>query len=223
MEIKESVYWVLTWLVNITVFVLHNTVILIQLANEKYPQITSTVFAILASYLIYKLTIKIIKIWIEFVIRLVKLTLFFIFVLLCFCVYLRGFQRVFEQDVPLVYKSFNQENLQGLKLLYLLLPAINLVNYKNEDGKEKVEFKSNYLNVDVDQEYIDYYKRKVMPESDDEDDYDGKKGGKSFIEEKLEDLNDYINGREEEVHNYLSDHGIDLNNLGGGFFERMNI
>lgn len=222
MEIKELVYWVLTWLVNITVFVLHNAVVLIQLVHEQYPQITSTVFTILASYIAYKLTIKLIKIWIRFVIQLVKLTLFFIFVLLCFGVYLRGFQRVFEQDVPLVYKSFNQENMQSLKLLYLLLPGMNLFSNKSQDGKGKVDFKSN-LNVDVDQEYIDYFKRKVMPESDDDDDYDGKKGGKSFIEEKMEDLNDYINGHEEEVHNYLSEHGIDLNNLGGGFFERMNI
>lgn len=222
MEIKELVYWVLTRLVNITVFVLHNVVVLIQLVHERYPQITSTVFTILASYIVYKLTIKMIKIWIRFVIQLVKLTLFFIFVLLCSCVYLRGFQRVFEQDVPLVYKSFNQENIQSLKLLYLLLPEMNLLSNKNQDGKGKVDFKSN-LNVDVDQEYIDYYKRKMMPESDDDDDYDGKKGGKSFIEEKMEDLNDYINGHEAEVHNYLSEHGIDLNNLGGGFFERMNI
>lgn len=223
MEAKETVYQVLRWLVNILVFVLHNVVVLTQLAYNTYPQITSTVFTIIASYFIYKLTIKIIKIWIGFVIRLIKLTLFFFFVVLCFVVYLRGFQRFFERDVPIIYNSFNQENLETLKFFYLL-PRL-MINVGDLDGKKKVEFESdgNYMNIEVDQKYIDYFKRKVSPDSDDDDYYDDEDHLKNFFEEKLENINDYIHGYEEDVNDYLSDHGIDINNFAAGIRQNFNL
>lgn len=83
------------------VLALRYILIAVEYALNAYPEISTYAILLVAIYVAYKLFVRLVRLWINFVIGLIRITLFFLLVCLIAVIYVRG-SKFFSQDLSLV-------------------------------------------------------------------------------------------------------------------------
>lgn len=75
-------------------------------AHTNFPETTNLVLLLLATYVAYRIIKRVIRMWLNFVLSMIRtgFTILFIFVL--FAIYVRGFHRFFTKDIYFIGNMF---------------------------------------------------------------------------------------------------------------------
>ncbi|ODV68962.1 hypothetical protein HYPBUDRAFT_104660 [Hyphopichia burtonii NRRL Y-1933] len=194
MEVKEIIVRVLSVLVSVFVVVLNNTATLVGYCNANYPQVTQIVIGLVAIYLMIKLCMKAFRLWVRLMIQTLKFVMVVSFIGLCFIVYLRGFNRFIDQDIPFITNILKDPQSFKLNFSYSnWFAGFEYGGYIN-DFLQDSTFK-----VEIDHDYIDYLKDQKEKLLDED-----------FIQDTYENFNDYVKSYNIEY---------DVNEIGNHIYE----
>ncbi|KAK6461234.1 hypothetical protein DFJ63DRAFT_337134 [Scheffersomyces coipomensis] len=128
--------------VTIFVFLLRNSIILFKYGYTNYPEVTAVIILLVAVYIVYKLLSRIVRFWINLFITAVKIILVIMIIAVAFTIYLRGFQRLINHDLPLL-AEFLSHNIHHL----FTTDNNNLNNsFKNNSSSSSSTIASSFFN-----------------------------------------------------------------------------
>lgn len=179
MEFKDIFIQIGTIIVFLLEFFFRNSITLIVHAHKTYPDITNVIFFIIGLYIIYKILVKTLRSWINFMIFTIKTIFVLFFILLVFVIYLRGWETFIYQDVPFLKKSFNHLRAVndsttknggfGLNNILNFATQFNLNDIKSIFSNVEENIKEN---LDESSEYFEYINSKFGNENGNEPDYE---------------------------------------------------
>lgn len=192
---QEIIASVLAYIFTTVSFITRNLVTISIYSYENYPQFTKTIAIIIATYILYKFSIAVIRVWINLIISVLKTVLLLATISLATLLYFRGWNSLVYQDLP-YFKSifFNllQKNMSSFPSWISLL-------LKNQDN-----LKSTFENLNKDDinSYFSYF---------DENFKDGKSNS-------YDHLYDFVN----KGFDHLENSGIDWKNVGSNVLDFLN-
>lgn len=68
-------------------------------AHTAFPETTNTILVVIGIYVAYRFIKRVIRMWINFVLSIIKTALTVLLIALLFAIYLRGFHRFFTKDI----------------------------------------------------------------------------------------------------------------------------
>ncbi|CUM55998.1 unnamed protein product [Debaryomyces fabryi] len=189
-ELKDYIAQVASISMTVLVMVCRNSIVLFNYSYRAYPQFTLMVMITVGAYLVYRLLMRMIRMWIGFLVGIIKALLMLVFICVCGAVYFRGW-RFFTQDVHFIKQAVidlhhnhhgsREQYKNGFTMINGLLGMIN-------GGSEK---KGNFglsnvledYGIEIDKSYFDY----VEDHFHKGDDFDFEKIGQ-FVSDNLGDL-----------------------------------
>lgn len=179
MEVKDIFVQIGTIIVFLLEFFFRNSITLIVHAHKNYPDITNVIFFILGVYIIYKILVRTLRSWFNFMIFTIKLIFVLFFVFLVFVIYLRGWETFIYQDVPFLKKSFghlkafNDSTTKnggfGFSNILNFATQFNLNDIKSIFTNVEKNIKEN---LDESSEYFEYINSQFGNGNGNEPDYD---------------------------------------------------
>ncbi|CAI5756201.1 unnamed protein product [Candida verbasci] len=211
MEVKDILIHIGSLVIYIIELLLTNTITFVVGAHNKYPDITSIIFLLISLYLFYKVFIKAVRLWINFIITTIKTLAVLFFLFLVFVIYVRGWEIFKNNDIPLI-KQFIQSslNFNSNKNLWNLFS--NLQNLRNLQN-----FKSKNINQDDSKAYFDYINSRFGGNSNSNSNSNANANGKQH---EVPDYSDIENMVSEGIE-YLHDK-IDLQQFGDNLKDFLN-
>lgn len=97
---QEIIASIISFIITLVAFCLRNTISLGIYSYHEYPQFTSIVLTLFGIYFCYKFMVRIFKMWLNFVIYTMKVVLILSVVFVLALIYVRGFDRLINQDWP---------------------------------------------------------------------------------------------------------------------------
>lgn len=189
-ELKDYIAQVASIAMTVLVMICRNSIVLFNYSYRTYPQFTLMVMVIMGAYLIYKLLMRMIRMWIGFLVGIIKALLMLIFICVCGTVYFRGW-RFFTQDVRFIkqvvidlYHNQNGSREQyrnGFSMINSLLGVIN--GGSAQKGKFGLSNVLEDYGIEIDKSYFDY----VEDHFHKGDEFDFEKIGQ-FVSDNLGDL-----------------------------------
>lgn len=175
---------------TVLVMVCQNCIILFNYLYRTYPQFTLMMMGIVGAYVIYRLVMRMIRMWIGLLVWVIKALLMLVVVCVCGAVYFRGW-KFFTQDVHFIKQTFielyynHNESRQNYK------KGFNVMNgfygLFNGGGTHKNKFSLSSVlgdyGIDIDKSYFDY----VEDQFHRGDDFDFDKIGQ-YVSDNLGDL-----------------------------------
>lgn len=189
-ELKDYIAQVASISMTVLVMVCRTSIVLFNYSYRAYPQFTLMVMITVGAYLVYRLLMRMIRMWIGFLVGIIKALLMLVFICVCGAVYFRGW-RFFTQDVHFIKQAVidlyhnhhgsREQYKNGFTMINGLLGMIN-------GGSEK---KGNFglsnvledYGIEIDKSYFDY----VEDHFHKGDDFDFEKIGQ-FVSDNLGDL-----------------------------------
>ncbi|EAZ63628.1 hypothetical protein PICST_28808, partial [Scheffersomyces stipitis CBS 6054] len=209
MEVRDLLATVAAFVVTTLAFLLKNTIALVAYAYQNYPEYTSIVFAIIGVYLVYKFVVKIFKMWLNLLIATIKTFLVLATLAVAATIYLRGWGKFVNQDIPFlvdVAKSITSnepDNQNSFWLVHGLLGNQKVYSFLKNGFQNAGESASSILEdaeFDIDPNaYFEYMNENFYKNKEDFN-YENIKRA---LDEGFENLEDY-----------LSSKGLDINDLG---------
>lgn len=184
-DTQEIVNRIGSIIITTVIFIVGNTLNILQYCSKTYPSATQIALGIIGVYLTYKFTVKIIKSWINMMLMIIRLFLLCLTIALVIGVYLRG-SIFFQQDLPYFGNVMKDSYDNGTPLRDQITNGINryvfgsfFSNMDSESftpptGKTKKDFKKNskkFMNeygIEIDESYFDYMNEHFNPDADNE-------------------------------------------------------
>ncbi|EGV60535.1 hypothetical protein PSN45_001705 [Yamadazyma tenuis] len=214
--IVEMLVRVASILMTTTIFVISNTITIVQYSNAEYPQITQPILALVGLYVSYRFTKRIITSWLNMVVFMVKMFLLLITIIVGLAAYLRG-ERFFSQDIPFLQQAiqeYNGEAIQefvGAKMNQAMFSNL-FSSFGDSEPEKKTKTKTKKPKVDKGKKFQKKAKR-VMKEH-----------GIEIDSSYLDYLNENLGYGGDE--NILDNVGAALDGLGldvSGFMDRFHV
>ena len=168
MDTQHVVTAVVTWTLTTLSFMLSNSLALLTYSYANYPEFTKIALMIVIGYVVYKFSVKIITIWLRLIIAIVKSFLIFMTIAIVFLLYLRGWDRLINQDLPYLkviiegYRSGELSSKGGWFTLLFNNPQI----FNQENIKSTL---NNFANEDINS-YFEYFDKNFNSENGDDSD-----------------------------------------------------
>mmetsp|Transcript_4823 Transcript_4823/g.5928 ORF Transcript_4823/g.5928 Transcript_4823/m.5928 type:complete len:213 (-) Transcript_4823:89-727(-) len=189
-ELKDYIAQVASIVMTVLVMICRNSIVLFNYSYRTYPQFTLMLMIVLGAYLVYKLLMRMIRMWIGFLVGIIKALLMLVFICVCGAVYFRGW-RFFTQDVDFIkqavidlYHNQNGSREQyrnGFSMINSLLGVIN--GGSAQKGKFGLSNVLEDYGIEIDKSYFDY----VEDHFHKGDEFDFEKIGQ-FVSDNLGDL-----------------------------------
>lgn len=190
-ELKDYMSQGISIGVTIVVAILRNSINLFEYSYHAYPQFTMVIMSIIGAYIVYKMTVRMLRMWVNLLLTIVKALLMLVFILVCCAVYLRGW-KFFTQDLQFLkqaavdlYYDHNGSRVNYKKGLGMMNSMYGLLNNKGSNAGEKIKG-SRFVNdygIEIDNSYIDYIEKNFQ--NGNEFDYEKIS---EFVNENLGDL-----------------------------------
>lgn len=164
--------------------------------RTNFPEYTALFLGLLGLYVAYKITRRMVTMWVLMLIAVIKTVLVVLVVALCSVVYFRGAERFFNRDVPFVV-SF----MKSPQALF----------YRSALGDF---YENSPLHSWLSQEEQAYVSGEFERAASDPYGYAKKNMGRvnAYVEKHgTEDVYKFANEQARHVNRYLAEHGIDLN------------
>ena len=102
----------------------------IMALGDKFPVVSESILTAIGLYVLWRISKVVFWFWYRLVVNTIKVTLAFSIVMGPFAVYMRGTDRFFSQDSPLLYDFFwkNRDSIGHNVANWLVSTGINLVN-----------------------------------------------------------------------------------------------
>lgn len=189
-ELKDYIAQIASIAMTVLVMVFQNCIILFNYSYRTYPQFTLMVMGIVGAYMVYRLVLRMIRMWIGFLMGIIKALLMLVFICVCGAVYFRGW-RFFTQDVHFIKQAIIDlyHNHDGSRKHYT--KGFNVMNgffgmFNGGDAQKGKFGLSNVLEdygIEIDKSYFDY----VEDHFHKGEDFDFDKIGQ-FVSDNLGDL-----------------------------------
>lgn len=209
-ELKDYIAQASSIAMTVLVMVIRNSIILFNYSYRTYPQFTLVVVGIMVTYVMYRLFMKMIRMWVGLLVGIVKALLMLLIICTCAAVYIRGW-KFFTQDLYFIrkvvedyYYDHNGSRNNYKKGFNMLNSMFGFVSGDHlHKGKFDLSSVLGDYGIDIDQSYFDYVEDHFHKGND----YDFEKIGK-FVSDNLGDLLEGVDMQEMS------------NNILGGFMNR---
>ncbi|ODV81090.1 uncharacterized protein CANTADRAFT_5060 [Suhomyces tanzawaensis NRRL Y-17324] len=145
MGLSDIVVPVVAFLLTILEVSLRHTLNVVGWASQTYPNAFQAILGLVLAYLAYKFIRKVIRIWLDLIVSIIKTVMFLSIAVVLGLVYLRGFSKLVNNDLPyfrtLWDSYFSQpEPLTGSGTGYWILDTIGqFTNTKLDHFMAKVK------------------------------------------------------------------------------------
>ncbi|KAK6453904.1 uncharacterized protein RJT20DRAFT_64246 [Scheffersomyces xylosifermentans] len=222
MEFSELLASLGSVLVTSLAFFLRNTISLSVYAYQTHPQATSIVFAVIGAFLLYKVVIRIIRMWINIFITALKTIFVLATIVVLFVIYLRGWNRLVNADIPYLWKLIKSLKDSGAESekspLWFLTTVLTSSNteqllerlkdgFSNAGDTASSILEDYDVDFDVDPSaYFEYMNKNF------------KKNKEDFNYEKIQQI---VSDGFESAEEYLKSSGVDLNDIGNNILKNI--
>lgn len=79
-------------------------------AHTTFPETTNLVLLLLATYVAYSIIKRVIRMWLNFLLSMIKTGFTILFIVVLFAIYVRGFHRFFTKDIYFIGSIFKLAN-----------------------------------------------------------------------------------------------------------------
>lgn len=98
---------------SVVIIMLQCLVAAVCYLHSVCPDITTTIFILFCVYLTYRVVNRIVRMWVNFVISLIKMTIIICTLTFLLGIYLRGYHRFFTKDIFHIYRAFQSAKQDG--------------------------------------------------------------------------------------------------------------
>lgn len=157
-SIAEMTQLVGNLLLYVMTIVLRNSLVGIQYMVANYPEASKVVFMLLALYALYKVAVRMIKMWVRTLVFICKFVLVTCMLLSLVGVYVRGL-KFFTQDMPNVWHIFTNRD-EYMKSSYELYDNINgVLDYIQLNDELRDLFMATKKNMDSVMENVEGFEQ----------------------------------------------------------------
>lgn len=96
-------------ILDVVVFFLTNAILITGFAFSNYPNASTFVVSVLTLYIIYKMIGRIVRLWLNILISMIKFFFLVVFLFVLAAVYVRGFNRFFTKDIYFLKEFFTAQ------------------------------------------------------------------------------------------------------------------
>lgn len=167
MDIKDIVAYIASFIIIALQYTCKNAINLIIFCHRAYPEVTNGILFIIIMYIIYRLTVRTVRMWINFAIFVFKVVFVLCLLITLLVLYVRGLEKFMNQDIPflqLLISAFSQQGGTTKMPWWWLLTNLNLSDF-GFDVKGAAE---NIRFEDSADEYFEYAKQHYEKTSSDD-------------------------------------------------------